>query len=133
MKSYFAAVLNELQVPFPGLNQLTNKRNYKVKEKMDFGNPKKLKFLTICILFRVLKRLENEEGGGGWQIVTDFVTRLIRPKYLLKKSDRKCTFTQLANKKYDSFTFTIRITFEQVSKQRLKVKTSIKRLLIAIF
>ena len=31
---------------------------------MDFGNPKKLKFLTICILFRVLKRLEEEEGGG---------------------------------------------------------------------
>ena len=80
---------------------------------MDFGNPKKLTFFTICILFRVLKRLEEEEGGG-WQIVTDFVTRLIRPKYLLKKSDRKCTFTQFANKKYDSFTFTIRITFEQV-------------------
>ena len=64
MKSYFAAVLNELQVPFPGLNQLTNTRNYTVKEKMDFGNPKKLRFLTICILFRVLKRLEEEEGGG---------------------------------------------------------------------
>ena len=80
---------------------------------MDFGNPKKLRFLTICILFWVLKRLE-EEGGEGWQIVTDFVTRLIRPKYLLKKSDRRCTFTQLANKKYDSFTFAIRITFEQV-------------------
>ena len=31
---------------------------------MDFGNPKKLRILTICILFRVLKRLE-EEGGGG--------------------------------------------------------------------
>ena len=31
---------------------------------MDFGNPKKLRLLTICILFRVLKRLE-EEGGGG--------------------------------------------------------------------
>ena len=44
---------------------------------MDFGNPKKLKFLTICILFRVLKRLEEEEGGGGWHIVTDFVTRLM--------------------------------------------------------
>ena len=64
---------------------------------MDFGNPKKLRILTICILFRVLKRLE-EEGGGGLQIVTDFVTRLMRPKYLLKKSDRRCTFTQLANK-----------------------------------
>ena len=99
---------------------------------MDFGNPKKLRFLTICILFRVLKRLE-EEGGEGLQIVTDFVTRLMRPKYLLKKSDRRCTFTQLANKKYDSVTFSIRITFEQVSKQRLKVKNSIKRLLNEIF
>ena len=99
---------------------------------MDFGNPKKLRILTICILFRVLKRLE-EEGGGGLQIVTDFVTRLIRPKYLLKKSDRRCTFTQLANKKYDSVTFSIRIIFEQVSKQRLKIQSSIKRLLNAIF
>ena len=99
---------------------------------MDFGNPKKLRILTICILFRVLKRLE-EEGGGGLQIVTDFVTRLIRPKYLLKKSDRRCTFTQMANKKYDSVTCSIRIIFEQVSKQRLKVKNSIKRLLNAIF
>ena len=36
-------------------------------------------------------------------------------------------------KKYDSVTFSIRITFEQVSKQRLKVKKSIKRLLNAIF
>ena len=99
---------------------------------MDFGNPKKLRFLTICILFRVLKRLE-EEGGGGWQIVKDFVTRQMRPKYLLKKSDRRCTFTQLANKKYDSVTFSISITFEQVSKQRLKVQNSINRLLNAIF
>ena len=32
---------------------------------MDFGNPKKLRFLTICILFQVLKRLEEEGGGGG--------------------------------------------------------------------
>ena len=63
---------------------------------------------------------------GGWHVVADFVTRLMRPKYLLKKSDRRCTFTQLANKKNDSFTFLIRITFEQVSKQRLKVKNSIK-------
>ena len=99
---------------------------------MDFGKPKKLRFLTICILFWVLKRLE-EEGGGGWHIVTDFVTRLMRPKYLLKKSDRRCTLTQLGNKKYDSFTFSIRITFEQVWKQRLKVKNNIKRLLNAIF
>ena len=100
---------------------------------MDFGNPKKLRCLTICVLFRVLKRLEEEEGGGGWHIVTDFVTRLMRPKYLLKKPDRRCTCTQLANKKNDSVTFSIRITFKQVSKQRLKVKTSIKRLLKTIF
>ena len=31
---------------------------------MDFGYPKKLRILTICILFRVLKRLEEEEGVG---------------------------------------------------------------------
>ena len=47
---------------------------------MDLGNPKKLRFLTIYILFRVLKRLEEE--GGGLLIVTDFVTRLMRPKYI---------------------------------------------------
>ena len=72
-------------------------------------------------------------GRGGGHMVTDFVTRLMRPKYLLKKSDRRCALTQLANKKYDSITVSIRITFEQVSKQRLKVKKSIKRLLNAIF
>ena len=66
-------------------------------------------------------------------MVTDFVTRLMRPKYLLKKSDRRCALTQLANKLHDSITVAIRITFEQVSKQRLKVKKSIKRLLNAIF
>ena len=60
----------------------------------------------------VLKRLEEEEGGG--HMVTDFVTRLMRPKYLLKKSDRRCALTQLANKKYDSIIVAIRITFEQV-------------------
>ena len=32
---------------------------------MDFGNPKNLRILTICVLFRVMKRLEEEEGGGG--------------------------------------------------------------------
>ena len=48
-----------------GLSELTNMRKFTVKEYLDFGNPKKLKFLTICILFRVLKRLEEEEGGGG--------------------------------------------------------------------
>ena len=100
---------------------------------MDFGNPKQLRFLTICVLFRVLKRLEEKKGGGGWHIVTDFVTRFMKPKYLLEKSDRRCTLTQLANKKYDSVTFAIGITFEQNSKQRLKKKNSKKRLLNAIF
>ena len=61
-------------------------------------------------------------GRGGWHIVTDFVTRLMRPEYLLKKSDKRSAFTQLAKKKFDSVTFSIRITFEQVSKQRLKKK-----------
>ena len=72
------------------------------------------------------------EGGGG-QIFTDFVTRVMSPEYFLKESDRRCALTQLANKKYDSLSFAIGITFEQVSKQRLKVKNSIKRLLNAIF
>ena len=101
---------------------------------MDFANPKKLRILTICVLVSGSEAFGGGRGGeGGWHIVTDFVTRLMRPKYLLKKSDRRCTFTQLANKKCDSVTFSIRITFEQVSKQRLKVKNSIKRLLNAIF
>ena len=39
----------------------------------------------------------------------------------------------IGEQEYDSFTFAIRIIFEQVSKQRLKVKNSIKRLLNAIF
>ena len=34
---------------------------------MDFGNPKKLRFLTICVLFRVERRLEEEEGGGAYR------------------------------------------------------------------
>ena len=37
---------------------------------MDFGNPKKLRILTICILFWVLKRLEEEEGGIGISLQT---------------------------------------------------------------
>ena len=98
---------------------------------MDFGNPKK--FFNHLHPIPGSETFGEEEGVGGWHIVTDFVTRLMRPKYLLKKSDRRCTFTQLANKKYDSITFSIRITFEQVSKQLLKVKNSIKRLFNAIF
>ena len=75
--------------------------------------------------------MRRREGGG--QIFRDFVTRVKRPEYLLKESDRRCALTDLANKKYDSVSFAIRITFEQVSKQRLKVENSIERLLNAIF
>ena len=39
----------------------------------------------------------------------------------------------IGEQEYDSITFSIRITFEQVSNKRLKVKNSIKRLLNAIF
>ena len=57
----------------------------------------------------------------------------MRSEYLLKESDRRSAIRKLANKNYDSLSFVIRITFEQVSKQRLKVENSIKRLLNAIF
>ena len=79
---------------------------------MDFGNFKEYRF------FNDLRPIPGSEafgrGGGGGHVVTDFVTRVMRPKYLLKKSDRRCALTQLANKNYDSFSFAIRITFEQV-------------------
>ena len=79
---------------------------------MDFGNPKELRFSNDLRPIPGSERLEEEEGGG--HVVTDFVTRVMGPKYLLKKSDRRCALTQLANKKYDSFSFDLRITFEQV-------------------
>ena len=80
---------------------------------MDFGNSKELRF------FNDLRLKSNSQafgrgGGGEGHIVTDFVTHLMRPKYLLKKSDRRCPLTQLANKKYDSVSIAIRITFEHV-------------------
>ena len=79
---------------------------------MDFGNPKELRF------FNDLRPIPGSEAFGrgreGGHIVTDFVTRVMRPKYLLKKSDRRCALTQLANKKCDSVSFTICITFKQV-------------------
>ena len=84
---------------------------------MDFGNPKELRFSNDLRPIPVLKRLEEEVAGGGGvggHVVTDFVTRVMRPKYLLKKSDSRCALTHLANKKYDSVSFAIRITFEQV-------------------
>ena len=87
-------------------------RNYTVQEQMDFGNPKELRF------FNDLRLIPGSEAfgrrGEEGHIVTDFVTLLMRPKYLLKKSDRRCALTQLANKKYDSVSFTIRITFKKV-------------------
>ena len=47
---------------------------------MDFGNLKELRPIPGSEAFG--------RGGGGGHIVTDFVTRVMRPKYLLKKSDR---------------------------------------------
>ena len=97
---------------------------------MDFGNPKELRFFNDL---RPIPGSEAFGGGGGGNVVTDFVTRVMRPKYLLKKSDTRCALTHLANKKYDSVSFAIRIPFEQVWKQPFKVKKSIKRLLNAFF
>ena len=71
-------------------------------------------------------------GRGGADLYRLCDTRN-EAEYLLKESDRRCALADLANKKYDSLSFAIRITFEQVSKQRLKVENSIKRLLNAIF
>ena len=79
---------------------------------MDFGNPKELRFSND------LRPNPGSQafgrGGGGGHIVRDFVTRVMRPQYLLKKSDRRCALTHLANKKYDSVSCAIRVTFEQV-------------------
>ena len=62
---------------------------------MDFGNPKELRF------FNDLRPIPGSEAfgrGGVGNVVTDFVTRVMRPKYLLKKSDRKCASTHLATR-----------------------------------
>ena len=50
---------------------------------MDFGNSKELRF------FNDLRLIPGSEsfgrgGGGGGDVVRDFVTRVMRPKYLLK-------------------------------------------------
>ena len=79
---------------------------------MDFGNPKELRF------FIDLRPIPGSEafgrgGGGGGACRYRICDTRMRPKYLLKKSDRRCALTQLTNKKYDSVSFTIRITFEQ--------------------
>ena len=75
--------------------------------------------LKNCDFFNDLRLIPGSEafgrgGGGGGHIVTDFVTHLMRTKNLLKKSDRRCALTQLANKKYDSVDFAVRITLKQV-------------------
>ena len=80
---------------------------------MDFGNPKDMRFFNDLRLIPSSQAF-GRGGGGGGHIVTDFVTHVIRPKYLLKKSDRRCALTHLANKKYDSVSCAIRVTFEQV-------------------
>ena len=63
---------------------------------MVFGNPKEYRF------FNDLRPIPGSEafgrGGGGGHVVTDFVTRVMRPKYLLKKSDRRCALTHLATR-----------------------------------
>ena len=81
---------------------------------MDFGNSKELRFFNHLRLNSNSQAFGRGGGGGGGHIVTDFVTHLMRPKYLLKKSDRRCALTQLANKKDVSVSIAIRITFEQV-------------------
>ena len=79
---------------------------------MDFGNSKELRFFYRFASYSGFSSVWKRRRGGD--TVTDFVTLLMRPKYLLKKSDRRCALTQLANKKYDSVSFAIRVTFEQV-------------------
>ena len=54
---------------------------------MDFGNPKELRFFNDLRPIPGSERLEEEEVGG--HVVTDFVTRVMRPKYLLKKIRQK--------------------------------------------
>ena len=56
-------------------------------------DPKELRFFNDLRPIPGSERLEEEEGGG--HVVTDFVTRVMRPKYLLKKSDRRCALTHL--------------------------------------
>ena len=58
---------------------------------MDFGNPKEMRFsndLRPIPGSEAFGRGGGGGGGGGGHVVTDFVTCVMRPKYLLKKSDR---------------------------------------------
>ena len=102
---------------------------------MDFGNPKMLRILTICILFRVLKRLEEEGGGGGGLAYRYRLCDTPNEAKVPSKKIRQKMHIYTTDKQeiWFFFIFAIRITFEQVSKQRLKVKNSIKLLLNAIF
>ena len=52
--------------------------NVKSRFRAKSINKHAIDFLTIYVLFRVLKRLEEEEGGGGGHVVTDFVTRVMQ-------------------------------------------------------
>ena len=81
---------------------------------MDFGNPKELRFFNDLRPNPGSQAFGRGGGGGGACRYRLCDTRIMRPKYLLKKSDRRCALTQLANKKYDSVSFAVRITFEQV-------------------
>ena len=47
----------------------------------------KVEIFHDCVLFWVLKRLQ-EEGGGGGVVVIDSVTNAMKPKYLLQKQNR---------------------------------------------
>ena len=51
---------------------------------MDFGNPRKVRFCTNCVLLGS----EAIGGEGGEGVVTDFATNAMNTKYLLEKSDR---------------------------------------------
>ena len=55
---------------------------------MDFGNPKELRFFNDLRPIPGSEAFGKGRRGGGGHIVTDFVTRVMRPKYLLKKSDK---------------------------------------------
>ena len=65
---------------------------------MDFGNPKELKFFNDLRPNPGSQAFGRGGGGGGGHIVRDFVTHVMRPQYLLKKSDRRCALTHLAKK-----------------------------------
>ena len=56
---------------------------------MDFGNIKELRFFNDLRPIPGSEAFGRGGGGGGGHFVTDFVTRVMRPKYLLKKIREK--------------------------------------------